>query len=380
MAGSRSTDTESFATDEPVTGVDRALQDLHAEVAALHAEMADLRATRNRGSPSPGDGSPAPRSTPPIRSVTTDRRHLLRQGAIAAVAATGAVVALTEPGPAGAATGDHLVLGSYGWLANLASSPTEIRSSDPTAGFVVQNGTATAFPAAAAVVGLANGAAGLDTGVAGATNREIGTGVRGTADGALGVGVRAETSSPTGVALQTQSAHADVQMVAVGPEPSQATPGPGILVYTAGHNLWFGASGQTGSWMHLAGPDTAGSLHLLATAARVYDSRPGYPPLTVTKGRFVSGEQRVITATGVPSGARALLVTATATNTNPGGFFALFRNGTTWSGTSSINWGVANTTIGTTTVVGCDTAARFVARMEGAGGADLVVDVIGYYL
>ncbi len=162
--------------------------------------------------------------------------------------------------------------------------------------------------------------------------------------------------------------------------PSRAASTAGYVLVDQNNDLWVGVG--VGGWRKLGGPGTAGSLHVLDSTTRVYDSRPGTQPPNGTKTKFQTGTERAIDAKvggAVPAGARAVMITATATNTNPGGFFAFFKNGITWPKNSSLSWGVAGTTVSTTTVVAVDAAATFKAHMEGAGGADLVIDVIGYY-
>ncbi len=137
-------------------------------------------------------------------------------------------------------------------------------------------------------------------------------------------------------------------------------------------------AGVPGKWRRLTGPDEAGSLHLLASTTRIYDSRPGTQPPSGNKGKFVDHQQKTIDATAATApGATAVLINATATNTNPGGFFAFFVGA--WPNNSSLSWGQANTTVASTTVVAVNSARSFIARCEGAGGADLIIDVIGFY-
>jgi hypothetical protein len=118
---------------------------------------------------------------------------------------------------------------------------------------------------------------------------------------------------------------------------------------------------------------------VLPATVRVFDSRAGFPPAN-PKGRFTN-EQRVIDTTfnssGVPAGATAVLVNFAVTNTNSGGFGALFRNGIPWPGNASINWGLVNTTTSNMAVVAVDGAAKILCKIEGS--ADVIVDVVGYF-
>jgi hypothetical protein len=127
---------------------------------------------------------------------------------------------------------------------------------------------------------------------------------------------------------------------------------------------------------------TPGTFTPLAVPVRIYDSRPNGLPAGGVKGRFADHEERVLDAklgTTVPAGASSVLVNVTATNTNPGGFFSLFKNGVVWPGTSTLNWGVANTTVASLSATQLAANATFKARCEGPGGADLIVDVVGWF-
>ena len=66
--------------------------------------------------------------------------------------------------------------------------------------------------------------------------------------------------------------------------------------------------------------------------------------------------------------------------TSTGGYLALFPNGQTWPGTSSINWDAVGQATANTTVVALDEAGRFVVRASPGGGTDFVIDVLGYWL
>lgn len=161
-----------------------------------------------------------------------------------------------------------------------------------------------------------------------------------------------------------------------------------LVLDTNTGDLWLSAEvaaiGSTGRWRKLGGPGAVGTLHLLAATRRVYDSRAGFAPLGVQKGIFVDAT-RTISATaassGVPTGAstgaRAVLVNLAVTNTNSGGFAALFPAGIGWPGNASINWGLPNTSISNSAVVGVDTAGQFLCKVQGT--ADVIVDVVGYY-
>lgn len=202
-----------------------------------------------------------------------------------------------------------------------------------------------------------------------------------------------EATSGGGLGVAAQGKRADVIVGTVGGSNYGA---PTSRDHTAGHqsgelvgdgntgDLWACVTnvpaGQTGTWRKLAGPGTAGSLHVLPATVRVFDSRAGFPPANPNKGRFTN-EQRVIDTTfnssGVPAGATAVLVNLAVTNTNSGGFGALFRNGIVWPGNASINWGLVNTTTSNMAVVAVDAAAKLLCKIEGS--TDVIIDVVGYF-
>ena len=137
-----------------------------------------------------------------------------------------------------------------------------------------------------------------------------------------------------------------------------------------------------GARVGFVAPPTPGTYQSLAVPIRIYDSRPGTQPPGGLKTKFANHEERVLDArlgTGIPAGASSVLVNIAATNTNPGGFFSLFKNGVAWPNTSTLNWGVANTTVSTLSATQLAANGTFKARCEAPGGADLVVDVVGWF-
>jgi hypothetical protein len=213
------------------------------------------------------------------------------------------------------------------------------------------------------------------------------TGVRGLSDSPTGIGVWG--SGALGVVAD--GSLAQLKLVGSLPPPlsGNGLRSEGEVVFDNHRDLWLCVDSDDPisglpTWTRLGGKSTVGTLAVLDSTARIYDSRPGTQPPTGMKTKFQSGFVRALAATGnssgVPSSARAVMISATATNTNPGGFFSFYKTGIAFPGNSSLNWGLVNSTVAVTTVVACGADATFNARMEGAGGADLVVDVIGYYL
>ena len=406
------------------------------EIAALRAQVSQLealvhellgRTAATPGAATPGASTPtttAPTTTTPTTATPApgrraarasartadparalDRRSLLRVAG-AGAAATAAVTAtgLATAGPAAANNGNPILVGTTTngtastYLQDVGSAAKDLH--------VLCATDAETFPptsTAACVAGEARNNT-VDVGVVGSTTQSNSYGVLGKLlglnvgagaavwgnGGFAGTGVKATASAGAlvpalhaagGIGAEIAGDTTNLHLVAGGAAaPSRGDSAAGYVLVDQNNDLWVGVG--IGGWRKLGGPTTAGALHVLDSTTRVYDSRPGTQPPNGTKTRFQSGNERLIdTKIGgaVPAGARAVMINATATNTNPGGFFAFFKNGTTWPKNSSLNWGVVNTTVATTTVVALDTAATFKAHMEGAGGADLIIDVIGYY-
>jgi hypothetical protein len=368
-------------------------------------------------------------------TLTTSRRALLRKGTAAAAGAAivGGALSVATATPAAAAAGnfdgDPAVKGTanptsgigvhgttlsgtgvYGTATSLtANSRGVFGTSTSTSGTgvrgenLVQSGQTrgvagyVASDAGVAVAGVAGSGTGEAIGVSGISYSTTGVGVDGRALAATGTGValRGEVTSANGYAVRADALTGTAVLAESGRTQLQFGGAPaaplgaalartrGELVFDANGDLWLCiAAGTPGTWRRVSGTNTAGALRVLPSTIRIYDSRPGAQPPGVQKGKFVDHEERVIAATlgsATPAGATAVLINATATDTNPGGFFAFFKNGTAWPNNSSLSWGTANATIANLAVVAVDATAKFKARMEGPGGANLVIDCIGYY-
>lgn len=136
----------------------------------------------------------------------------------------------------------------------------------------------------------------------------------------------------------------------------------------------------SGLWRRLAGPSTAGQLHVLPAPVRVYDSRPGQPPTAVgPKVPTVVNGVRIIDTTGngsgVPADANAVLINLTITGPQSAGFASAWATGP-FPGTSRINFAVLQS-IAATTVVGCGPSATI--QILANTVTDFLVDVIGFY-
>ena len=141
------------------------------------------------------------------------------------------------------------------------------------------------------------------------------------------------------------------------------------------------AQGTPGTLRILAGPNTAGSLHVLASTVRIYDSRPEQPPFVGIKTPLAQTEERVIDAKqggAAPAGATAVMVNLTVVSQSPNGFLSAFRNGVAWPGNSSINWERQGQVIANSAVVAVDGSARSSASGQ-LRRPTSIIDVVGYY-
>ena len=183
----------------------------------------------------------------------------------------------------------------------------------------------------------------------------------------LATGMEASGSSgiiatgDSGVGIIADGAFGNALFPGGGDSPAGTAAIPGILWVDAAGD-WWGAtvdSNTDGKWRKLAGPNTAGQLHVLPAPVRCYDSRPGQLPATGVKAPTVSNDIRVIdttaNASGVPLNANAVLVNLTITGPQAPGFASAWPTGP-WPGTSSVNF-AAGQDIAGTTVVGCGPSA-----------------------
>jgi hypothetical protein len=291
---------------------------LTARVEALEAELAAIRGTP-RPDRRPAAVLPAPEPEQ-VSPPVSDRRGVVK---LLAASAVGAVAGAALHGQQAAADdGDNVVQGS----TNNAQTATILTASDDTA----------------LVLG-ADAGYGLES--------------DGTAGNAL---FNAGGGSPVG---------------------SQAFAGT-LWVDEAG-NWWASTKSDIndGQWRKLAGQGTAGSLHLLSSPKRVYDSRPGEQPTAVgPKAPLPPNSARSIDPTGnssgVPPEARGVLITLTIAAPTAGGFATAWPSGP-WPGTSNINFN-ANQNIATTTVVGLGPGPTFLVLANVM--THFLVDIVGYYL
>lgn len=313
-----------------------------------------------------------------------DRRHLLRRAGAGAAVVAGAL-ALAPASPAAASTltgsgnpgvrGDGL--GGDGVQGNTnQAGASGVYGNTSTAGAVGITGRH--FGGGTAIEGVVAGVSAASIGVRGVAP-VYGLHGQGTQPGDS-VGVYGHGGG-VGGAFSGGFANVLLFPLNVGPPPSQTTAhAQGMALVDKDGALWFcTASGTPGTWREVAGPASAGSFHLLSSPSRVYDSRPGKPPLGVPKGQLSNGEERSIDcAAAVPVGTTGVVVNLTVTETSPSGWLAAYP-GPFWPGTSSINWAAENTTIANGTTVATVSGRTFKLKCSSGSWTHAVVDVIGFY-
>ena len=184
----------------------------------------------------------------------------------------------------------------------------------------------------------------------------------------------------TPVGLVADGASANALFPGSGPAPTSNFGAVGLL-YVDGAGDWWAstADGTQGLWRKLAGPSTAGQVHILPAPVRVYDSRPGLAPTSVLpKVPTVGNSPRTIDTTGngsgVPVDANAVLINLTITGPQTPGYASAWATGP-FPGTSSINF-AAQQSIAATTVVGCGPSATI--QILANTVTDFLIDVIGF--
>jgi hypothetical protein len=126
------------------------------------------------------------------------------------------------------------------------------------------------------------------------------------------------------------------------------------------------------------GPPLPPSLYPLTPQTRKLDTREA-GPLT---GKFNVGDTRVLSlAPQLPAGASAALLNVTVAQTEGSGFLSLYP-GSTWPGTSTINWSTPNQTIANNAIVAVTADRTVTIRCGGPAGSrtHVVVDLVAYLL
>ncbi len=107
---------------------------------------------------------------------------------------------------------------------------------------------------------------------------------------------------------------------------------------------------------------------------RIYNTRD-----TVGLTKIDSNEERVVDLSSVvPAGATAAIINITTTGQEGAGYLALFQDGITWPGNSSINF-IANADVANSAIVTVSTARKIKLR-GGVAKTHVILDVTGYLI
>lgn len=356
----------------------------------------------------------------PENGAATSRRALLGKTAVAAAVAT--VAGLGVAKRADAANGSNFLIGSS---ANSATADTALSGGSS---LIVTNGTSESVGGgASSIVGYHASTNGV--GVGGVADGDGGKGVYGRFEGtgAPGSGVQGDNFMTSGIGVYGRNFGGDGAGV-YGEHDNTSSAGTGVSgtsnygagVYAAGTsydlvvggvgtlwlstgtlanpptsgtigtigrdssgNLWVCVTtGSPGTWRRIAGPSTAGSLNLLATPKRVYDSRAGEPPLIGVKAPLTGATRTIdckLNSSGVPTGATGLVLNITVIALSPQGYVGVAPGGAGFTGTSLLNWTAAGAVVANGVTVGCPAAATVDVTAGGGGSVEFIVDVFGYY-
>lgn len=138
---------------------------------------------------------------------------------------------------------------------------------------------------------------------------------------------------------------------------------------------------NAGGITQMVGGPPVGSLQVLPTPVRIYDSRPGTSPPNGLKTPL-GGTPRTLDATvngsGVPVGASAvavtcLLVNAAVANAN----FTIWAGGIAQPAANTLVWGGDAGRFTTSAITALSPTATL--QVAASSSTDLVLDVVGYY-
>ena len=359
---------------------------LLARIEQMEAELTELRSLVGAASssgprsvaapddergPAPG-ASPSPSST----ALPASRRALL--GGAAAGAAGLLAGALLGAEPAAATVGTM----QYGADNDAGNASTEILTSSASAVlYVTQKTSGPGLYATSSTGSAVEGRATSGTGVWGFAT--TGSGVRAVTTSGRAVLVQ----SGDGIGIECQSDQVNLRL---RPSTSRGAPSSDLTAHQLGDvvrddagDLWYcSKAGTPGTWRKVSGPAASGATHLLASPVRVYDSRPGTLPAVGSKVAFDAGETRTldcrVNASGVPSGATAVILTCMVVNAVAGN-----GNFTVWSGSAAkpsantMVWGGSGGRFSTLAMSSCGTNASI--KVSPSLACDVVVDVVGYF-
>jgi hypothetical protein len=299
------------------------------------------------------------------------RRQLLRKLGAVGVGAVAASAVGTQS--AMAANGDTMTVG----MNNLSGNTTSTRLGFSTpftgrGGFVVQDAGST-VPGSSftpAILGYGDGS-------------PFGVGV-------AGYGSQAGlTASSPGVGLKITASKTHIKLVSDGtvvPPATRVGGNVGEITKDSNGGLWYcivdspDQSNLPATWRKLSGPGVAGSLQLLSTPFRIYDSRAGQSPATGPKTPMTSGLTRTLSAAAAALPAQATGIVcnvASVSLTGGSGWFGVWASGG-YPGNASVNWSGAGQVVNGL-VISATSGQSFNVYCGGGGSADIIVDVVGYY-
>ncbi len=366
------------------------IQELEAKVAQL---MGIIEHTKAAESGPVAVATPDASTTAVNGPVRGSRRNLLK---LAGAAAAAGAVAATATGalPAAADDPNDLTMSSVKSTSSASRDVTGFvytsAQSPQAPGFLFSSTVnANAFlvrdnPGGIFIIGGQNGSS-YPAAVAGYANSVLTHGIYGQSNVANGYGAVGFGTANTSVGVLARGAKANIELYADGTAPPTRTDAhlKGEMVCDTNGDLWVCiVAGTPGTWRHLAGASTSGSLHLI-TPKRVYDSRPAEEPLPIGPKTSLAASTRTVDCTlnssGVPATATGLLLNVTAITVSASGYLAVTPGGAGFTGTSTLNWATAGVAVANSVTVAAGAGAKIDLTTGGGGNADVIVDVFGYY-
>lgn len=202
-----------------------------------------------------------------------------------------------------------------------------------------------------------------------------------------GAGVRGRALNASGVGMQADGGRAQLLLV---PADTAGPPRAGnhvvgeVFVDSAGEHYICAGAGTPGLWRKVAtgAPGFSahsGSINFLASPVRIWDSRGGAPLAARTSVDLqIAGVKDRVSGIGVPMGAVGVMGNVTVTQTvAPGGFLALYPQGSPAPATSNINWFGANQNLSTAAIVGLSASGK-ITILNGPKPTHVIFDVAAF--
>lgn len=298
---------------------------------------------------------------------------------VSAIGVAGSSTASLQPAIRGFSDGANT--GVFGFSRNFgAGSPPATPANSGVYGYAAEDATAVGVKGESTAGTGVVGVSGSGRGVFGQSNADAG--VMGYVGGSTPPVPPITGAGVLGANLGGHDLFAGLSgRIGFVPAPVVNDLATGDLFLDTGGNLWVcTAAGLIGSIRKLAGPATAGSLHPIVPA-RVYDSRHSGGSLSVSGLRTISIATATTGGTIVPSGATAVAYNLTITATIGTGWLGVVPAGSTFGGTSSINWFGPGQTLANGGIVklGGDRRCDVWIGGQAGGSTQFIVDITGYY-